>query len=374
MRAMIMKYSRDFTWVALVLLTLIVLVNSYSIMKVSKNIDDVLVNEKEAAKPAEINVFLLGSSCKECLGLDKELAALKAGNVKVLEESSVSGSEASSLVSKYSIERLPAMVVTGEIEKVSLQFSRKSDDALVLETSSVPYVSAKTGSVKGLVKVTTIVEPTCKDCPDISLLVDGLERAGVAFSSEQKLEASDAKDLVAKYNITVLPALVLSNEISEYELAKSWVPQLGHIADDGSYLLDLQSPPYYDLSKKKLVGAVEMVGITDATCSVCYNLTEVHVPILQRFGVLLSSQRIIDVSSAEAKQLLGKYSITSVPTIVLSSEASEYKGLVSAWAPVGTVESDGSLVFRGNAQIGLGYKDLVSGKVIEPAQPQNPNA
>lgn len=364
----IRKHSRNFIILGLLVLLLLVGLNSYSIKKISSGIDSITDKNKEAEKPAIVEITLVNpTNCAKCSTLREELDSLKLLNIEIGKENTVSGNDAERLISKYSIKKLPAIVVTGQVEKLSMEGFRKADDALVAEASFPPYQDAITKQVKGTVRATVINAPDCKECPNMTILLNGLEGSNVVFSERTMLDADDAKDLIQQYNVSVLPALVMSSEFNEYEFSNNW-NQLGHIASDGSYVLDLANPPFYDLATKKIFGLVGFTGIYDKTCTECYNLSEVHVPILLRFGVWINSGKTLDVNDAEAKALIAKYKIVSVPTVVLSKEAGDYKNLANAWLPVGTVESDGTFVFRSNDVLGLGYKDLASGQTVKPVQ------
>lgn len=364
----LLRYAKNATGIALVVLTLILLLNTYSILKISKEVNSMVEKNKEAEKPVSVNVALLDCSSEQCVKLDKELTALKSNSkLKIEEEKSYTKETAKDLITKYSIKKLPAIIVTSsDLDKLSLQGYVKSGDALVLETVKTPYQDAVTGKVVGLITSTIISEASCKECPDLKIIVNNLEQAGVVISEKKNLNADEAKDLFVSYNITKLPALILSSEFANYELANNW-KLLGHIAADNSYVLDLQSPPYYDLKTKEIPGLVTITTINDATCTSCYNAVQVHLPIIQRFGVYIANNKSLDASSAEAVQLIQKYKITSLPTVLMSKEATDYTGLVNAWKDVGTVESDNVMVFRKNEILGLAYKDLTTGKIVEPA-------
>lgn len=360
------KYMHNFVNIALVILTLIILVNTFSILKLSKELDAVFEKEQESSKPANIEISVLAPACKECVKLDDKLAALKSGNVQVEKESFTTDEEIADSVAKYGIKRLPAIVVSGEINKLSLAGYRGVEHVLVYEAENAPYVDAVTKKVRGLVSSTIISEASCSDCANLSFVVDNLEEAGVTFSEKKYLKLNEAREILSKYNINKLPALLFSSDFAEYsQLVQNW-DRLGHVAEDGTFVLDLPSPPYYDISKHQVVGLVTMTGLVDATCEECYDVTEIHVTILERFGLALKDKKVVDVSSSEGKQLLEKYNITSVPTVILSKEAAEYRSLAEAWGDVGSRESDGSFVFRDNDLLGLVYKDLVSGKIVKP--------
>ena len=360
-------YAKKAIPISLVILTLILLVNSYSILKLAKGLD--LLSEK--SKPVSVELLSLDCDSDKCADLDEELAQLKSHNMlDVDKETSLNFDEAKDIIAKYSIKHLPALIVKGDVDKIELTGYRREGDALVLESKTAPYEDAVTGAVAGLVKSVVVYDPNCKDkCPNLSMIVNGLEQNGVVFTEKTMLTSAEAKELLEINNITRLPLLALSKEFSEYDVSQNW-ENLGIIAADGSYMLQLDSPPYYDIVKKKIIGLVTMTAINDASCSKCYNGTAVHSEVVTRFGIYLDEVKSLDASSAEAKQLISKYNIKSLPTIILSKEAAEYKALMQAWDSVGTVESDGSLVFRDNEVLGLTYKDLSSNKVIEAESSQ----
>ena len=53
-----------------------------------------------------------------------------------------------------------------------------------------------------------------------------------------------------------------------------------------------------------------------------------------------------------------------MPTIILSKEASAYPRLTAVWKDVGTVEEDGTYIFRKTELMGVS-KDLETGSLIK---------
>jgi hypothetical protein len=83
-----------------------------------------------------------------------------------------------------------------------------------------------------------------------------------------------------------------------------------------------------------------------------------------------SDDRTVEVNSAEGKDLIKKYKITAVPTILLSGDLEEYENFQQVWPQVGTVEADGMHVFREPGEKIMGsYKDLKTGKLVEAPAP-----
>jgi hypothetical protein len=137
--------------------------------------------------------------------------------------------------------------------------------------------------------------------------------------------------------------------------------------DDGNYVIRVTNPPYLNLSAGKIMGFVDLIYIADASCKECYNVT-LHKAILEdptSLGMQINEEEYADVSSARGKQLVQKYNITTVPSVIVSREASAYPTFENGWLKIGTKEPDGNYVFRNNELLkGLAYKDLVTGKIM----------
>ncbi len=117
-----------------------------------------------------------------------------------------------------------------------------------------------------------------------------------------------------------------------------------------------------DITEKKVKGLVTLTLLDDKSCTECYNVS-LHKLVLDRFNMYIEDERMVDITDSEGKYLINKYSITQVPTIILSGEVSEYTALTNIWDQVGTVEEDGSYVFRKLEVMGT-YKDLTADKVV----------
>ena len=156
----------------------------------------------------------------------------------------------------------------------------------------------------------------------------------------------------------------------DYELIKTNWNSLGVISEDGSYILTTINPPYRDITTNEIKGLVELTYITDRSCSECYNVSE-HKLILtnqRAFALAITKETSVDISTKEGKELINNYNITSVPTVLLSKEASAYPSLISVWRNVGSVEKDGILIFRNLDLMQGKYKDLSKNEIIEPKQ------
>ena len=80
----------------------------------------------------------------------------------------------------------------------------------------------------------------------------------------------------------------------------------------------------------------------------------------------MNKENKVDISSAEGKALVEKYAIKKVPTVVISGDLREYEGFDTVWGQVGSIEEDGTYVFRQLEVLSqnIVYKDLTTGEVV----------
>jgi hypothetical protein len=216
--------------------------------------------------------------------------------------------------------------------------------------------------VIGVVELTHITKSNCEKCVDLNPLIAQFKQTGMAFSKETVLDEEQAGDLIEKYSIKKLPILIFSEGASAYDtIALSW-QQLGTVEEDGSHVLRAINPPYYDLEDDAVKGLVTLTMLVDGSCPECYEV-RLHKPILERFSITMDKEETVDVSSAQGKSLISMYDIKKVPTIILSDDAGAYPILKPVWKQVGTIEEDGSYVFR-NVEVMKGkYMDLETNEI-----------
>ncbi len=213
----------------------------------------------------------------------------------------------------------------------------------------------------------TLVTNDCQNCFDMNQVAAFVKKQeNVKIILERNLLDTDkeAQGLIAENKIKSLPALIITGEVSQSNIAPLW-DNLGVQPLNGAVVLS-DMPPYYSLDARKVVGLVQAIRLTDNSCAECYDV-EAHMQILPRFGIYVDKSLTYDISSNNSKELLQKYNITKVPTIILSSDASVYLGLNQIWNQVGTVEEDGSYIFRATEQMGI-YKDLSNNTIVNATQ------
>ena len=361
----------------LVLLVAIVILNSFFVFSLGKSLNVKLAEAKELAMPAKIEIIKLESSCTGCFDADAVIGALKNSGIEVSAEKSLprNSQETLDLIKKYNIGKLPAIVLKGEIDKDTIPGFKKVEDALVFDAITPPYEDTATKKAIGKVSAIIIKDSGCKVCMDLNLMVQNLKQNGVSIDKEKTLDSSgsEAKGLIGKHNITKVPVLLLSSDVGAYEgLAQS----IGNMkSKDGSYYIIESQAPYIEAESGKLRGLAKLTLLNDSSCKECYNV-DVHKSILARFGVSVEEEKTVDAGSAEGKRLISKYSIKSVPTILLTGDLKVYGAFNSVWKQVGKVEADGAYIFTEISAMGPGisYKDTLTNEVKKVEAPQQESA
>lgn len=348
--------------------------------KTLSGIDKNIANAKEEARAANIKLTKITTpNCVDCFSIDTAVSTLKKQNVSVGEEKAVTSdsSEGQSLIKQFGIKRLPTYIVTGEVTKKTIEGFVKNNgeiknNTFVFTKATPVFVDATTKKEMGKVTATIITDPTCTQCIDPKLTVEAYKKAGVKITEEKEIawNSAEGQALITQYKVTKLPTFIFSKDIDLYDEVKTNWTRIGTVESDKTYIARNLFLPYRDVEKGQILGLVDLIYLTDSTCSDCYDAQKTQRPILtQSFGIGFSSERTVDVNSSEGQALVGQYKITKVPTILLSSDADQYAGLKNVWKSVGTVESDGRYIFREMARIGsVIYKDLTSNEVIRPTQ------
>ncbi len=356
-------------------------INFFLIFSINSGISSASGDAKTPV-PAKLSITLINAAeCEKCFSTDGLIADLKAGGADVTENALESGSsEAAALIEKYSIERLPVLVVYGEIEKAgvsSVLGSGAEFDAntLVLRDVKPPYLDLKSNSIIGLVSITMIGSSACEKCGSISGIADELEQLGVGIGEIVEIDRNYLPDgniretsngialenpigsmLIEEYGIDRLPVAIASKDLNSYpEITKQW-GNVGRLAYNGNYIADY-AVPYLDINSNIVKGIVNVTKLTDSSCADCYDVNA-HDAILARFGVVVGDETFYDISSADGNALVQKYSIKEVPTIILSSNANEYKTLTDVWEDVGSIEADGTYIFRDLNVMGVKFRTL----------------
>jgi thioredoxin-related protein len=363
--------------ILIIVLAALLLFNLYSITKSNLMINEKLEEQLKANAPAKLQLIIIkDSNCKDCFDISKIVSIIKARKTEIVKENVLefSSAKAKTLIKRYDIEKIPTVIVAGEIEKATPELDKaqlnfkKQDNAMVFIDVEPPYIDTESNDVKGIVSLTYIKDINCNECSNMSNAIEFLKKSGVIIKETEELEwtSKRAKELIKKYDIKKIPTLILSEDAGLYDSISSFWSQVGSIEDDNYLVLRTFNPPYVDVSTGRTLGLVSMILLTDKTCIECYNVS-IHKDIITNergFNVKLKEEIYYDISSVNGKELLNKYNITQIPTIILSEDADEYPRLKQVWAGVGTIEQDGSYVFRNLKTLKVPYKDLTTNKII----------
>lgn len=335
-----------------------------------------MADAKEAARPANIALTkITAPECADCFQLDQAVAALKKQNVSVTSEETAdyTSEKGKQLIAEYGITKVPTYIASGEVTKNTItSFFHKNgslqNNTFVLTNIAPIYIDVATSEQIGRVTAIIITDPSCPACIDPKATVDAYKRSGVTIVNEQTTawNSPAGQNLIKKYAITKLPTLLLSKEIDAYAKVKANFQQLGSVESDGTYVIRSVALPYRDITKHTVVGLVDIIYLVDAACNECYKPEITQRNTLTRgYGMGFASEKTVDINSIAGKKLVNKYTITKVPTFLLSRTADEYSSLKRVWGNVGTIETDGWYVFRQQSEQDI-YKDLTTNTVIKP--------
>jgi len=322
-----------------------------------------------SSQPKQEVILLQAADCTECISLASAQAVFKIPMRNV-----TSGEEFNKLVSKYSIRKLPALIVSNQslfteqaAGQVVQQFTLRAG-ALVYETVTPPYYDISNRKVKGVVNATVISPANCSQCVATSDVLGGLGSIGVNLQRIDSFQETDSRavELIGKYHLTVLPVFIFSPDLLEYsEIAQQWA-KIGSTEADGNLVLNNLFAPYKNLSNGNTEGLVKLTYISANVCRTCYNATLHRNVLVSQFKLYIANETTVDASSSQGAALLRQYNLTRVPTVILSKEARAYASLKTAWSQVGSFEPDGAFVFRAVDQLqNVNYTTVTNG-VVSP--------
>jgi len=217
------------------------------------------------------------------------------------------------------------------------------------------------------IRIIQLYDSSCSKCYDLGRItnhISGQRLFKVSSLHQIDLSSANSKELVDKYDLKTAPSLVITGEVSENVVQDFW-KNLGGRPFDNSTIVISSPPPYRDLESGKILGIVKIIELDDKACEHCYDVN-VHERILANFGVYVDEVQKSDISSQEGKDLIERYGIQTVPTVLISPEVATYGSLMEVWSQVGYVADDGWLVFN-NTEVMYdfgGYKDLATGQEV----------
>lgn len=374
-----------YVYIALVLLFIFSLMNISLLTARTKKVKEAAEIAQELRRPALLEATkIVPIDCNDCYDVEKALAAINGQNVNITSERTLrfDSKDAKSLIRLYRIEKIPAIVVTGEINKAEhLRKFFESNGRVIDNITAVyaniqpPYYDVKKGGVVGRVTIVQIIDSSCKECRTLGGIVAYLKQAGVGIAEDNAYEydSMEGDSLIQEYNISRVPALLISRDIAFYPDVKQQLATTGAQLQNEYYVVHTLAPPYRDVKENRVVGRVDIIMLKDDACKECYDVG-IHKQILMRMELAVTKEDTVSISSDEGKELVKKYAILSVPTAILRGDLEAYPFFTQIWPQAGSVEDDGSYIFRHLSVLGPGikYKDLMTGEIIEnkPLQQQ----
>ncbi|MBI2664661.1 thioredoxin family protein [Candidatus Woesearchaeota archaeon] len=180
------------------------------------------------------------------------------------------------------------------------------------------------------IEATKILLSGCEECFDIQNALEELKKQNVNLLTEKSLfiEDEEAKELIRRYGIEKIPALVISGEVNKTSQLAAYFEKTGVISGDGTAVYTNIKPPYYNTTAKKVVGKVSVLNIVDSQCETCASLSQVKESLKQA-GVVITEEKTYEYSSPEGQELIDRFNVSRAPALLISAEVNHYAGVGS---------------------------------------------
>lgn len=182
-----------------------------------------------------VATHVIEPNCGKCRNYTYFTKQLEKAGVRIYEEKYVkrNSDEGLFLVKAYNITKVPSLVLSHDINEYAATAaylatvgSFESDGSFVLRENEPPYQDLVLDEVVGIVHLVNIVDSSCSECYNVSLVKEFIEKNfGLVFGEETTydLNSSEGSSLVLTYNITKIPTSLLSWVAQLYtNLRKNW--------------------------------------------------------------------------------------------------------------------------------------------------------
>jgi hypothetical protein len=215
-------------------------------------------------------------------------------------------------------------------------------------------------------KITLLTTPDCDYCFPLNPFTEYFTENGIEDDQvkEVAFDSFAGKKLVKKYGITQVPTVIVDGPVSENAFMSEMTESIAELRE-GAYIVNKLQPPFLDLEEDRIVGEFTVTYLDDETCKECYDVT-MHEDVLDRLVMVPQSTRTVDIASDEGIQLIKKYEITAIPTVLFQGEVDIYEQIVDIWGTVGSVEEDGSYVLRRGVESMGPYQLIPEGELVYP--------
>ncbi len=192
--------------------------------------------------------IITDKTCTQCTNISTILTQLKSLNVFITSTRTLdaSSSEAKKLIDKYKIEKTPTVLFSQDAMAYDIfqqawkqVGTTEQDGTLVMRTINPPYKEIKTNNVKGIVTATYLTDKSCTNCTNATIYKQIIEsNLGIQFEKETTLDigSSAGKKIIEKYNISIVPTIILSAEAEAYPAFTTAWEQVGTEEKDGVFV------------------------------------------------------------------------------------------------------------------------------------------
>ena len=210
-------------------------------------------------------------------------------------------------------------------------------------------------------QLTKLVPDSCDSCFKIEGAVDELKNLNVNIKNEETISSSSqqGKELISKYNIKKLPTIIVSGEITKSEQITNYFEEKGEIQED-TFIYTSLIPPYLDIASNQIKGLVQIKYLIDSSCEKCIDLTPIS-SALQQQGLFVQDEQSIEYNSNEGKELINRFDIKEVPSILISEEVDYYSEIKDALIQSGATKKEGFYAVNSTLPP---YRDLAQNKIV----------
>jgi len=187
--------------------------------------------------------------------------------------------------------------------------------------------------------------PKCVDITKIVKLVTDSQKTNVTSFTNKNLMDSDIQDKIKKLGITKFPALIIEGNINQSGFLVKNLKDISTKVNDEIYVFTPIEAPYLN-NDNKLVGGVDLIALYNKDCVDCVDVN-LLIGGMNNTPIQITTITKVEINSLEGKDLISKYNINKVPTLLFSKELKGYNSITSNWEKsIGSVENDGTYVLR----------------------------
>jgi len=243
-------------------LVLIILIISFANLLTAESfnniVDDISRKYEEAKKPAKLDAIIIrDNNCTYCYDVSALINEIETENASIVSRNNLDyrSEEAKKQILKYRIDRVPAMIISGEIHKTDGLYAKLKEvgeitgNVLVFKNPSMPYIDLATGKITGNVKVVLISASNCDECYFHEKYIAELKILGIPTSDREVIgyDSNIGRAIVKEKKIERVPTFILSGDLDRY-------PALKKIQDyeNNEFVLRNVIGPYFSLIDGKI--------------------------------------------------------------------------------------------------------------------------